>query len=151
MTEIFNKKELRERRQVLRRNMTQPEIVLWMKLKRKQIDGHRFRRQYSVASYVMDFYCPDLRLAIEIDGASHDRPNAKEYDQEREEQINQLGITIIRFTNSQIETKLEEVMQYIRETSASLRGSKAITYPLVKGKTQKGSKTMNKKEDFHAD
>jgi very-short-patch-repair endonuclease len=150
MTEIFNKKEMKERRQLLRRNMPKSETILWSKIRMKQIGGCRFRRQYSVGAYVLDFYCPDLRLAIEIDGESHDKPTAKEYDQEREEQIKQLGITIIRFTNSQIETKLEDVVQYIRDISASLRANQAIIFPLVKGKTQKGSKAINVKADTHA-
>ena len=110
---------MRERRQFLRKNMPQPEIILWSKIRRKQIKGYRFRRQYSVGSYVLDFYCPELQLAIEIDGESHDRADVVEYDRERQEEISQLGITFLRFTNVDIMKNLESVLRKIKEATES--------------------------------
>ena len=140
MTEIFNKKELRERRQMLRRNMTQAETTLWANLRRKQVDGHRFRSQYSVGAYILDFYCPKVRLDIEVDGGSHERALSREYDLDRDQQLKQLSITVLRFTNSEVMTKLAGVVERIRELAATLMESKATTFPLLKGKMQKGLK-----------
>jgi len=71
MTEIFNKKEYTKKRRHLRKDMTKAEIYLWSKLKGKQINGLKFRRQYGINNYTVDFYCSELRLAIEIDGGVH--------------------------------------------------------------------------------
>ena len=127
---------MKERRQMLRRNMTEAERVLWSKLRGKQIDALRFRRQYSVGAFVLDFYCPKIRLDIEVDGESHDRPTVREYDRAREEQIKSLGITILRFTNEEVKSKLDSVVQRIKETAALLK----TTFPLTKGEIQRGSK-----------
>ena len=139
MTEVFNRSTMKERRQFLRKNMPQPEIILWSKIRRKQIADYRFRRQYSVGSYILDFYCPELKLAIEVDGESHIRTDVKEYDAQREEQIKQLGLTLLRFTNEDVTKNPNGVLQKIKETTESLRTNRAITFPLAKGKTQKGS------------
>lgn len=136
MTEIFNRKVMKERRQMLRRNMSEAERILWSKLRRKQVDGFRFRRQYSAGAYVFDFYCPEIRFDVEVDGEGHDRHDAMEYDRERDEQLKNLGITILRFTNEQVKSKIDYVVQCIRETSISLR----TTFPLTKGEIQRGSK-----------
>ncbi len=139
MTEIFNRTAMKERRRTLRRNMTSAEIHVWTRLRKKQIDGHRFRRQFSVGSYVVDFYCPELRLAIEIDGASHDNPTAQEYDRNREEQLCQLGLTILRFRNSEVEKHMSDVLGKILETTKQLKPNRATTFSPYRGKTQKGS------------
>ena len=137
MTVIFNRSTMKERRQVLRNNMPSTEIILWSKIRRKQIDGCRFRRQYSVGSYVLDFYCPKLKLGIEIDGKSHRQPLAREYDHEREEELKQLGLTLVRFTNEEVICHLNDVLIKIKETSAGLKQNHAETFPLMKVRTQK--------------
>jgi very-short-patch-repair endonuclease len=83
MTEVFNKEELKARRRSLRKNMPKSEVILWSKLKNKQILGERFLRQYSVDQYILDFYCPRLKLAIEVDGDSHFMHGAEEQDKVR--------------------------------------------------------------------
>ena len=142
MTEIFNTKAMKERRQILRRNMTETERILWSKLRRKQIDALRFRRQYSVDTFVLDFYCPEIRLDVEVDGESHDRPAAREYDQDREEQLKSLGIAVLRFTNEEVKSKLDQVVQRIKETAASLKTAREKmqppVVPLCKGDVLKG-------------
>jgi very-short-patch-repair endonuclease len=70
MTKLFNKKSEKEKRRSLRNNMTEAEKILWLQLKNKRL-GVRFLRQFSVGAFVMDFYCPALKLAIEVDGATH--------------------------------------------------------------------------------
>lgn len=77
--------------------MTESETALWSKIRKRQVNGYRFRRQYSVGSYVIDFYCPELHLAVEIDGPSHDSSESRECDTRRTEEISGLGITIMRF------------------------------------------------------
>ncbi len=74
MTEIFNREAERGIRQSLRNTLPAAELMLWSKLKNRQICGRKFRRQFSVGPYVVDFYCPTLKLAIEIDGDSHFQP-----------------------------------------------------------------------------
>ena len=68
MTELFNKTQGKQKRRELRRNMTKAELMIWSKLRRKQVCGYKFRRQYGVGSYIIDFYCPKIKLAVEIDG-----------------------------------------------------------------------------------
>jgi len=121
MTRIFNKSSMKERRQVLRRNMPEAEVILWSRIRQKQIEGFRFRRQYSVGSYVLDFYCPELKLAIEVDGESHFHHGIEEYDKEREEEIKGLGIQILRFENNEIYKNLYGVLQMIDEKIASIK------------------------------
>lgn len=127
-----------ERRQMLRRNMTQPEIILWSKIRRKQLDGFRFRRQYSVSEYILDFYCPELKVAIEIDGENHSRTEMKEYDFEREEIIKSFGISILRFTNKEVNDHIDNVLERIRDAFKFNNLDNVNTFPLIKGKTQKG-------------
>ena len=111
MTLAFNKEELKARRRSLRKNMPKAEVVLWSRLKNKQILGERFLRQYSVDQYVLDFYCPELKLAIEIDGDSHFMPCAQEQDKARQEHIEAFGIRFLRFTNDDIYKNIDGVCQ----------------------------------------
>jgi Uncharacterized protein conserved in bacteria len=95
--------------------MPQAEILLWRHLSRKQILRIKFRRQYSVDRYVIDFYSPALKLAIEIDGDSHFQPGAIERDSERQKYIESFGIEFLRFTNADIYENLDGVIDKIAE------------------------------------
>ena len=101
MTIHYTKKEMQERRRQLRNNMTYSEKIVWMFLRKNQMKV-RFLRQYSVDNYVIDFYCPQLKLAVEIDGDIHDLPEQKEYDIERQKHIEQFGIKFIRIKNEEL-------------------------------------------------
>jgi very-short-patch-repair endonuclease len=103
-------------RQQLRRNMPKAEELLWNKLRRRQVLGYKFRRQFSVGPYSIDFYCPEIKLAIEVDGDSHFSPEATEYDQERQTYIESFGIRFLRFTNNQIYKTITDVMDHIAQT-----------------------------------
>ena len=94
-----NRKALRDKRRDLRRNATPAERQLWSMLRRRQLCGRRFRRQYSIGAYIVDFYCPDEHLAVELDGAVHDDPARRDYDGERERYLRNQGLTIARFEN----------------------------------------------------
>lgn len=101
MTKHFNKKELKETRRQLRRNQTYTEKIVWMYLRNRKTDGYKFRRQYSVDNFVLDFYCPELKLAIELDGGVHDVPAQKLYDEERQKHIEKFGIRFVRLRNEE--------------------------------------------------
>lgn len=121
MTKVFNKTSLRDRRKELRHTMPDAEIIMWSRLNRRQMLGHKFRRQYSVGSYVLDFYCPELKLAIEIDGDTHFRNGADEYDKVRQEEIEQYGIKFLRFMNTEVYHNLNGVLHTIYETTEEMK------------------------------
>ena len=101
MTRHYTKKSEQEKRRHLRRNMTPVEKIVWTHLRKRQL-GHRFLRQYSVDYYVLDFYCPELKLAIEIDGDIHEVPENKIYDRTRQKYIERFGIKFVRIKNEEI-------------------------------------------------
>ncbi len=113
MTGIFNKKEYVRKRQYLRKKMTRAEIFLWSKLKRKQLDGLKFRRQYGINNYTVDFYCPELKLAVEIDGGVHGYNSRIVYDKQRQNDIGALGIKVLRYTNNDVIKNINGVLQDI--------------------------------------
>ena len=99
MTKLHNRKELKPFRKNLRNNSTSAEAALWEMLKNKQVGGYKFRRQHSVGKYILDFYCPALQLAIELDGEPHADLINIARDAERDEWLNQQGITVFRYEN----------------------------------------------------
>jgi very-short-patch-repair endonuclease len=115
MTKIYNKITEKLRRRMLRKNMPKAEVMLWSKLRGKGLSGYKFRRQYSVGKFVIDFYCPKLKLAIEVDGDSHFIKEADTYDKERQTIIETLGITFLRFTNREIYENIDGVLEKIME------------------------------------
>ncbi|MBC8552587.1 MAG: endonuclease domain-containing protein [Candidatus Brocadiales bacterium] len=117
MTEIFNKKEHIKRRQYLRKNMTKAEILLWSKLKGKQLNGLKFRRQYGINNYIVDFYCTELKLVIEIDGDVHAYSSRIVYDKQRQKEIEALGIKVLRYTNNDVVQNIEGVLYDIMTTA----------------------------------
>ena len=117
MKHIYNNTILRERRKYLRHNQTKAERILWRHLNRKQFGNRRFFRQYSVGPYILDFYCPKVRLAIELDGGSHSADDQKEYDADRTRFLNGHNINVIRFWNSEIINDIDRVMAKITETT----------------------------------
>ena len=115
MTKVFNRTEEKGKRKKLRRNMPQAEVILWLRLKNKRLKDYRFRRQYSVGKYVIDFYCPKLKLAIEIDGESHFTEKAEIRDKLRQYIIESYGIEFMRFTNREIYENIDGVLLAIME------------------------------------
>ena len=115
MTEIFNKNSEKLKRKKLRNNLSEAERIIWYRLKNKQIHGYKFRRQYGVGKYVVDFYCPKAQLVIEIDGDSHYNESAAKYDIKRQEYLESLGLRVIRFTNMEVYKSLEGVIEIIMQ------------------------------------
>lgn len=114
MAQIKNKPEIKNIRSYLRRNMPAPETVLWQKLRGKSL-GIKFRRQFSVENYILDFYAPALKLAIELDGESHFRKGAQQKDFLRDKKLRMHGIEVMRFTNLEVTSNLNGVCQKIIE------------------------------------
>lgn len=112
---LINIKPLKPQRSRLRNNATPTEKILWLKLRRKQF-GFWFKRQVSIGPYVVDFYCPQKHLAIELDGSSHQTIDQKEYDHHRTRYLNALNIRVVRFWNSEIERNLDKVARKIYST-----------------------------------
>ena len=115
MPRLHNKKVLITQRKQLRNDATQAEKMLWYELRNSLLDGRKFRRQHSVGSYILDFYCPEERLAIELDGEQHERDKQKEYDKKRTEYLNGLKITVIRFKNTDVIFGRDSVVKKILE------------------------------------
>jgi very-short-patch-repair endonuclease len=113
--QVHNRKELEGRRKELRNNGTSAEAILWTALKGKQLDGRKFRRQHSVGNYILDFYCPSEKLAIELDGDSHFTMEGMKYDEVRTTYLNGLNIRVIRFLNGDVFGNLKGVVERIRK------------------------------------
>ena len=101
MRKIFNNRDQTRKRQILRAEMPVAERLLWKHLRNEAL-GVKFRRQVSVGRYVMDFYCPSLHLAIEVDGESHAGQAAQEYDNLRQSEIESLGVRFMRVSNEDV-------------------------------------------------
>lgn len=129
MTKLFNKTSEKLKRRELRTNITKAEAIVWQKLRCKQLENCKFRNQYSVDRFVLDFYSPELKLAIEIDGDSHFQEGATRYDKERQIFIESTGIKFLRFTNNEVYENLNGLLETIVEKIRELRvGSIADTF-----------------------
>ena len=106
-----NESEQKILRKELRSHATPAEAVLWKMLKGRNADGMKFRRQQGIGPYVLDFYCPELRLCVELDGSSHDYKY--EYDEQRTEFLQKQGIRVLRFRNDQVWQGTDSVVDEI--------------------------------------
>ncbi|MBI2326298.1 DUF559 domain-containing protein [Candidatus Collierbacteria bacterium] len=113
MTRIFNKTKETDKRRLLRDNATTAETVLWSQIRNKKLNGLKFRRQFSINNYVVDFYCSRLKLAVEIDDSVHKQKRVQKMDKIRQEQIESLGITFLRFTNVEIINEISKIKERI--------------------------------------
>jgi very-short-patch-repair endonuclease len=122
MTLHFNITPLKKRRRYLRSHLPKAEVILWMHLSNRQMLGYKFRRQYSVDKFVIDFYCPELRLAIEVDGDSHFTPAARVYDRGRQHHIESFGIRFLRVMNEDVYHNFDTVLDEIAATIRGIEG-----------------------------
>ena len=97
----------------LRKRMTKAERALWSRLRRKQVRGYSFYRQRPIDQFIVDFYAPDLRLAIEVDGLSHDEAGAFEDDVDRQRRLEKLGVHVLRFRNEDVLRDMDNVVRAI--------------------------------------
>ena len=102
-------------RKTLRHQLTPAEAKLWTYLQRSQLAGRKFRRQHSVGGYILDFYCPAERLAIELDGAAHDNEISQQYDYERDLFLRYCQILVLRFENKRVFLQADGVLAEIEK------------------------------------
>lgn len=115
MARMFNSRSGRQTCRALRKRMPEAEVILWSKLQRRQLGGCKFRRQYGVGRYSIDFYCPKLKLVVEVDGDGHLRADREKKDRVRQKYIEGFGIQFIRFGNEDIHRNLDGVLTKLEE------------------------------------
>ncbi len=120
--ELFNKPSKKSFRKQLRNEPTRPEWLLWQELKGSKL-GYKFRRQQGIGPYVVDFYCPELKLVIELDGDTHFEPADIAYDNRRTTYIIQNDMQVLRVTNNDVRESLEDVVELIKQQFPHHSGS----------------------------
>jgi ATP-dependent helicase HrpA len=117
----------------LRKNATNAENLLWQLLRRNQLNGFGFRRQHPLGSYILDFYCHEVKLAIELDGGQHTEDAQHKHDEKRSVWLKEQGITVLRFWNNEVFTNTEGVLQKVYEWLSSKPAPSLIPPPLGEG------------------
>ena len=107
----------------LRRPLTPTEHTLWAALRARRLGGWKFRRQHPVGGFVLDFYCAEAHLAVEVDGGVHDLPEQRARDRDRQSLLEAWGIVFLRFPAWRVERELTEVLATLQATSERLAGS----------------------------
>lgn len=110
---LFNNQSLKDRRRELRKNQTETEKILWESIRGKRFHGLKFYRQFSIGPYILDFYCPKLRLGIELDGNPHKEKEAKILDRDKERILLASNVKILRFWNDEVANNIEEILEKI--------------------------------------
>jgi very-short-patch-repair endonuclease len=110
----YNSK-LKDRARSLRKNMTEAEVKLWVHPRKKQVSNLQFYRQRPIGNYIVDFYCPDAKLIIEVDGGQHFQDEGLEYDEKRDAYLQSLDLTVLRFSNLNVMRNIDGVMDTIAE------------------------------------
>ena len=105
--------KLKELARELRNNPTKAEAILWKSLSRKQCFGYDFHRQIPLGNFITDFFCQELMLVIELDGISHNQEKVQKRDQKKEKFLNSLGVTVLRFQDSDIYPENRDAMMEI--------------------------------------
>ena len=105
--------KLKELAKQLRKTMTLPEVLLWNELKQKKLKGYDFDRQRPIDNYIVDFYCKDLQLAIEIDGITHSYEGAFIKDEARQNKLENLGVNFLRFNDNDVKENMVSVIRTI--------------------------------------
>jgi len=104
-----------ERAKELRKEQTPAEVLLWSKLRNRQFEGLKFRRQHPVGQFIVDFYCHEKTLVIEVDGGIHNEEDVKERDENREFELKNFGLKIIRITNEEIEQDIDGILEKLKK------------------------------------
>jgi len=136
---LRNDPKLKQRRRELRRNQSDAERALWAKVRNKQFFGIKFFRQYSIGPYVLDFYCPAVGLAVELDGGQHNQSDNREHDAARSDYLKRQGIDVMRFWNNEVLLDIQSVLSELARKVTPLHP------PLTEG-GNRGSYKMRMKE-----
>src|SRR4030095_14278772 len=129
--------QLKERARKLRKNMTLSEVILWSSLKNGQMMGYDFDRQRPIGNYIVDFYCKDLQLALEVDGKSHDEEMAILKDKQRQEELETLGIRFLRFNALLVVDKIESVIKEIERWILSYKEKNGVSMVVSRKRSKK--------------
>ena len=124
MTEHFNKSSEKAKRRKLRQNQTDAEKLIWRFLRNRQLLGYKIKRQYSIDHFVVDFYCPELKLAVEADGATHNESGRKEYDIRREKYLKKFGVSFLRIKDEELFGNPNKAFAKIEDATKKLKESK---------------------------
>ncbi|MBC7915329.1 MAG: endonuclease domain-containing protein [Pyrinomonadaceae bacterium] len=111
--QINNLPYLKDTRRALRKQLTSAEAVLWTLLKSKQLGGRKFRRQHSIKNFIVDFYCPQEKLVVELDGSIHTNLGQANADNERDEVLKNLGVRVLRVENKLVFDQPDLVLEII--------------------------------------
>ncbi len=114
----YNHPDLKNRRRQLRRDSTNSEILLWYQLRNSNL-GIKVKRQYSISGFVIDFFCPEIRLAIELEGKIHEKKDQIKYDQYRMSFLRELDIEILRIPNRLVDNNIDTVINLIKDKVSS--------------------------------
>ncbi|MBE2217174.1 MAG: excinuclease ABC subunit C [Ignavibacteria bacterium] len=143
----------KEKARALRKSETAAEKKLWSALRNKKAGNFKFRRQHPIGYYIVDFYCDEMNLIIEIDGSIHDEEDNKEYDKIRQEQLENIGYTFLRFSNNDvmnsIDTVLSELKAFLTAPKTPLSSDEMITSPptpLLEGEGSKNPEMLDEDE-----
>ncbi|OJI06469.1 hypothetical protein BK004_03290 [bacterium CG10_46_32] len=120
------------KRRALRKNSTKSESLLW-KIVRSGKLGYKFRRQYSIGAYIVDFYCHELRLVVELDGYTHNDTAIIKQDNERQKRLEKLGYTVKRYTDEQVLGSAEAIYADLKRICGELEPASPHPNPLPKG------------------
>ncbi|NQU27404.1 MAG: endonuclease domain-containing protein [Candidatus Marinimicrobia bacterium] len=115
----INNPTLKRLRRHLRNNPTPWEHKLWQHLKGRQLDGLKFRRQTSIGKYIVDFYCPENKLIVEVDGGGHFSQKQKQSDQLRQKELENEGFIVLRYLNTDIDENIAAVLDDISQRCSS--------------------------------
>ena len=123
MTRIFNRESEKRKRRDLRAALVPTESLIWKQIRNRQLLDCNFRRQFSVGPFIVDFYAPEIKLGIELDGGSHCEIGAAEADAKRQQFIESFGIQIVRFPNPEVYENMDGVLETLAQVIDARRGS----------------------------
>ena len=121
MTKHFNKSSEKAKRRKLRQNQTNAEELVWRFLRNRQLSGHKFRRQFSVDHFVINFYCPELKLAVEVDGETHNEPGQQKKDRSRQKYLESFNIKFVRIKDEELFGNPEKAFGKIEDAIKRLK------------------------------
>ena len=107
----------------LRQESTEAEKLLWTELRNRKLNGLKFRRQHALDKFIVDFYCNEIKLVVELDGGVHDEKINKDYDEARTAMLRGLDIYTLRFRNDEVINNIENVLQQIRKVANMLKAN----------------------------
>ncbi len=110
---ISYNKSLKQFSRILRKNMTEAEKLIWSRGRGKKLKGLQFYRQKIIGNYIVDFYCPESKMVIEVDGGQHYSSEGKNKDHVRDEYMNKLGINVLRFSDRDVLIRIDDVLEEI--------------------------------------